>query len=82
MVTCRCGCTFDNSRQDSHVMCPRCKRIYANSAPNLFHPLSEDEKRWKCEACGAVNENSHAGAPRGSCTYCQAVRPGKPDSWY
>ncbi len=82
MVTCRCGCEFENSRWDSHVMCPQCKRIYANSAPDLFHPRSEEELRWKCAKCGTLNEATHAGAPRRACVHCQAARPGNPDSWY
>ena len=82
MVTCRCGCVFENDRGASHVMCPQCKRIYANTAPNLFHPLSEEEKRWRGVRCGAWNEASCAGAPRRVCSQCKAARPGNPDSWY
>lgn len=82
MVTCRCGCVFDNSPTDSHVMCPGCRRIYANTAPDLFHPRAEEEKRWQCAACGHMNEASHAGAPRRNCASCNTARPGKPETWY
>ena len=82
MVTCRCGCQFENSRWDSHVLCPQCKRIYANTAPDLFHPLTEEERRWTCRQCGRLNEASCAGAPRKACAFCGAVRPGNPKDWY
>lgn len=82
MVTCRCGCEFDNSRWDAFVCCPQCKRIYANAAPDMFHPRSEEEKRWKCSQCGAMNDPSHAGAPRRVCAICGAGRPGDPRDWY
>ena len=82
MVICRCGCEFENSRWDSHVMCPKCKRIYPNVAPDMVHPISEEERRWKCEQCGKLNENSYAGAPRTTCATCGAKRPGNPGDWY
>lgn len=44
-------------------MCPKCKRIYPNSAPDLFHPMSVDELKWQCPKCGASNDDSYAGAP-------------------
>ncbi len=75
MVTCRCGCQFENSRWDSHVMCPECKRIYPNSAPDMYHPQTEDELAWRCGACGEENSNSQAGAPRRKCSRCGAPRP-------
>ena len=62
-VICRCGCEFDNSRWDSHVMCPNCKRIYPNVAPDMVHPVSEEERRWKCEQCGKLNETSYQVRP-------------------
>ncbi|MBQ9942205.1 MAG: hypothetical protein IJP03_04265 [Christensenellaceae bacterium] len=74
MVTCKCGCEFDNSYGDNFVMCPQCKKIYANTAPNLFHPVSEDELNWNCSACGAENSNSYAGAWRRFCEKCGAPR--------
>lgn len=74
MVTCRCGRQFENSRWDSHVICPGCKRIYANTAPDMFHPLSEDELRWTCAACGTVNDNSCNGTKRTACVHCGAKR--------
>ena len=74
MVTCRCGCEFENERWDSHVRCPACGRVYANSAPNMYHPKSEDELRWKCPSCGETNENSYAGAPRTICVKCGTKR--------
>lgn len=82
MVICRCGCKFENDREYSHVICPECKRIYPNLAPNMHHPLTEDELRWKCTACGADNSNSYAGAPRRICEKCGAKRPGDPAEWY
>ena len=82
MVTCRCGCKFENPMQDSHVMCPDCKRIYPNAAPDMYHPLSIDELKWNCTVCGAANDCSHAGAPRVSCAKCGAKRPGDPEDWY
>ena len=82
MVTCRCGCKFENSSRDSHVMCPECKRIYPNSAPDIVHPKSVDELRWDCPECGATNDSSCAGAPRISCEKCGAKRPGSPEDWY
>lgn len=82
MVTCRCGCKFENSRWDSHVMCPECKRIYPNVAPNMFHPETEEERSWKCGKCGAMNSNSLSGGPRTKCEKCGARRPGDPASWY
>lgn len=82
MVTCRCGCTFENSCWDSHVMCPKCKRIYPNSAPDMVHPKSVDELMWDCPECNAPNDCSYAGAPRRSCTKCGAKRPGNPEEWY
>lgn len=75
MVICRCGCEFENSRWDSHVICPRCKRIYANAAPDMYHPMSEDELRWSCVKCGTVNENSCAGVRCTKCVKCGAARP-------
>lgn len=82
MVTCRCGCEFANSYWDSFVMCPNCKRIYSNDAPNMYHPKSEEERRWKCEKCGELNENSYSCAPRKTCAKCGAERPGDPFGWY
>ena len=82
MVTCRCGCVFENSRWDSHVMCPKCKRIYINSAPDLFRPKSVNEMKWTCSKCGAANDCSYAGAPRTKCAECGATRPGYPADWY
>lgn len=78
MVICRCGCEFENDRWSSHVRCPGCGRIYANTAPDMVHPLSEDELRWKCDQCGEMNENSHQGGPRMKCANCGAGRPDKP----
>ena len=74
MVICRCGCEFDNARWDSHVRCPACGRIYPNSAPDMYHPKSEEELRWQCISCGEINENSFAGAPRTVCVKCGAKR--------
>lgn len=82
MVTCRCGEKFKNSRLDSHVMCPKCKRIYPNSAPDMYHPKSVDELAWTCTECGAANSCSYAGAPRRCCAKCGAKRPGAPGDWY
>lgn len=82
MVTCRCGAKFENSRWDSHAMCPKCKRIYPNSAPDMFHPKSIDELAWKCPKCGEFNSESYGGAPRSHCAKCGANRPGDPKDWY
>ena len=82
MVTCRCGCEFENPREFSHVRCPRCGRIYANVSPNMHHPKTEEEYRWKCAKCGAENTPSFAGAPRRKCELCGADRPGNPGDWY
>ena len=82
MVTCRCGEIFENSRWDSHVMCPKCKRIYPNVAPSMYHPKSVDELRWNCVKCGELNDCSYAGAPRRTCAKCGADRPGNPEDWY
>lgn len=82
MVTCRCGEKFENSRWDSHVMCPKCKRIYPNTAPDMFHPLSIEELQWTCPNCGASNTDSYAGAPRRKCAKCGADRPGNPKDRY
>ena len=82
MVICRCGCEFENSRWDSHVICPNCKRVYPNIAPDMYHPISEEERRWQCEKCGELNENSCAGAPRRTCAKCGTKRPGNPGDWY
>ena len=78
MVTCRCGCVFENSRWDSHVMCPQCKRIYPNEAPDMVHPATEEERSWTCAQCGAVNRNSDAGASQMRCADCGAKRPETP----
>jgi len=82
MVTCRCGYEFENSRFDSHVRCPGCGRIYPNSAPDLFHPLTEEELRWKCDQCGEMNDNSNSGILRASCAKCGAKRPDNPEGWH
>ena len=82
MVVCRCGCTFANSSRDSHVLCPKCKRIYPNMAPDMHHPKTEEERRWKCRKCGTMNDHSDSGCPRSKCAACGASRPGKPDDWY
>ena len=82
MVTCRCGCEFKNSRLDSHVVCPKCKRVYPNVASDMYHPILEEERRWKCEKCGEPNENSYAGAPRRTCAKCGTKRPGNPGDRY
>lgn len=82
MVICRCGCKFENPRHNSHVRCPQCGRIYPNVAPDMIHPETEEERRWKCAKCGAENAPSQAGAPRSKCEACGAVRPGNPADWY
>lgn len=82
MVVCRCGCKFENSRWDSHVVCPKCKRVYPNVAPDMVCPKTEEERGWNCVKCGAGNSNSYSGCPRRVCASCGADRPGSPDSWY
>ena len=75
MVTCRCGCRFENSRWDSFVRCLECGRVYPNVAPDMYHPRTEEERRWKCPSCGAENENSRGSAPLTACATCGAKRP-------
>ena len=82
MVTCRCGCVFENDRWSSHVRCPDCGKIYPNTAPDMFHPISEDELRWICGQCGETNENSYQGCPLTKCIKCGSHRPGNPEEWY
>ncbi len=82
MVICRCGCKFENSRWDSFVICPQCGRTYPNSAPDMFHPKTEEERKWKCEKCGTLNEHSKGSGPRTSCAKCGTQRPGSCFDWY
>lgn len=74
MVQCRCGCEFENTRWDSFVTCPDCGRVYANEAPNLFHPKTLEELRWMCHQCSAVNEYSAGSSKRIVCAECGAKK--------
>lgn len=80
MVVCRCGCNFENFYMDSHVRCPECGRVYPNVASYMYHPKTEEERAWKCEKCGAMNDNSYSGGPRTKCAVCGASRPR--GDWY
>ena len=70
-------------------MCPKCKRVYPNTGPDLYHPLTEEEekarqdKRWKCEKCGSMSRAYESwGGVSSRCQWCGARRPGDLLSWH
>ncbi len=74
MITCQCGCKFQNSRGDSFVTCPQCHRVYANKIPDFYHPLSEEARRWTCDFCGFFNEDSEGIFLLAICAKCGQPR--------